>query len=112
MLFGGFPIPGLTCPSPLLPAPTWSPVGKGVPLPAPGAAPVPWGAPVAKPLTFGVNVPLPTPTAPTVWPSTYPFAVPACGFGVPFPAAPALSPFGIPFGTGVPAVCGVPYCPV
>ncbi len=110
VLFGGFPIPGINCPSPPFPTPTLSPVGKGIPLPSPGAFPVPWGAPVVSPFTPAAKVPLPTPTAPTVIPSTYPFGVPAIGFGFPFPAAPAFSPFGKPFSTGVPAVFGVPFC--
>ncbi|MEW8977206.1 MAG: hypothetical protein AB2385_02280 [Symbiobacterium sp.] len=110
MLFGGFPIPGITCPSPPFPTPTWSPVGKGLPLPSPFAYPIPWGAPVVTPVTGSAKVPLPTPTAPTIFPSTYPFGVPAIGKAFPFPAAPALNPFGKPFSPAVPSVFGKPFC--
>ena len=110
MFFGGFPIPGITCPSPPLLTKTWSPVGKGIPLPGPTTFGKPLGTPVAKPFTAPIPVPLPTPVAPTVFPATYPFGVPGFGKVFPFPAAPAVSPFGKPFATGVPSVFGVPFC--
>ena len=53
MFFGGFPIPGITCSSPPLVTKTWTPVGKGIPLPAPTTFGKPLATPVAAPVTVG-----------------------------------------------------------
>jgi hypothetical protein len=110
LLFGTFPIPGLTCPAPPFFPPTWSPVGTGIPLPVPTSFGKPLGTPVANPWVAGVGIRLPVPTAPFVSPTTFPFPVPAFGFGKGFPAAPVANPVGIPFFPGVPAIFGVPTC--